>query len=414
MATTSSELVGAASLEYTRQPASTPRRGRRPARILGWLGIALVCCVVLELACRVEDWVMYRMPLWSRYTSLDQLVVRDAAGMHGRPNAQYEKWSMNALGMRGPEAPVTSPPGTHRIIAAGASETFGLRESVGKEYPRQLEDSLNARVAKGECRLPASGRFEVLNAAFAGMGLPTIEQDVRTRLARLRPEFILIYPSPASYLDESPPKPASPDSQYRIAELPLSGAFYPRSIARLREQLKQVVPEFLASRLRAWQTRSHIAGHAPGWRFESIPAERLSQYDADLRKLIGTVRSVGAIPIVATHGNEFMDRASIDRNMLVAWEKFYPRATAATIVAMDSAARVVTQRVAGDSSAIVVDAAKTLAAAPLAAFADFVHFTNLGAGIMAGTLSDGVLAAARAAGVCSGGSSAGNATGGAD
>jgi hypothetical protein len=382
--------------------------------MLGWLGIAVVFASALELACRVEDWVMYRMPLWSRYTSLDELVVRDAAGMHGRPNAQYEKWVMNALGMRGPETPVTSPPGTHRIIAVGASETFGLRESVGKEYPRQLEDSLNARVARGECTLPASGRFEVLNAAFAGMGLPTIEQDVRTRLARLRPEFILIYPSPASYLDESPPKPAAPDSQYRDQALPRSGALHPRSIARLREQLKQVIPEFIASRLRAWQTRSLIAGHPPEWRFESIPAERLSQYESDLRKLIGTVRSVGAIPIVATHGNEFMDRASIDRNMLIAWEKFYPRATAATIVAMDSAARVVTQRVAGDSSVIVVDAARTLAAAPVTAFADFVHFTNLGSAIMAGALSDGVLDAARISGVCSGGGPAGNVTRGSD
>ncbi len=399
MAATSSELLVESSPRLSPSRGEPPR-ARAPRLALGWLGIVFVMAVVLELTCRIEDWVMYRMPLLSRFSSLDQLVVRDAAGMHGRPNAQYEKWVMNALGMRGPSAGVAPPVGTHRIITVGASETFGLYESPGREYPRQLQDSLNAMLARGECSAPPGTRFEVLNGAFAGMGLPTIAQDVRNRLARLKPEFIVIYPSPASYLDDIAPHAAAPDSSNQAMEPPLRRAFYPRALGRVREQLKQALPEFVKARLRVWQARRAIAGYPPGWRFETVPADRLAQYDSDLRAVVGSVRAIGARPVLATHGNEFMGRASIDRDMFMSWEKFYPRATSHTLVAMDSAARDITRRVGADSSAVVVDAAATLSAAPVSAFADFVHFTDFGAALMAGSLSGGILSAARAAQVC--------------
>jgi hypothetical protein len=359
---------------------------------LGWLVIAVVVAIVVELTCRVEDWVMYRMPLASPYRSLDDLVIRDAQGMHGRPNAQFEKWTMNGLGMRGPAASVTPPPGTVRVVTVGASETFGLRESIGKEYPRQLEDSLNT--AAGACGGSSPRRFEVLNAAFAGMSLPTIEQDVRLRLAHFTPAIVVVYPTPAGYLDEQIPAPAKPDSTGSASLPPSAGqALYPRSVGRLREQIKQVVPEFMRTALRERQTRAMIASHPAGWRFDSVPAERLARYDADLRTLIGSIRRIGATPVLVTHANEFRGRQDADREMLVAWEKFYPRAAGRTIIAMDSVARDVTLRVGADSSLVTVDAATTLAAAPLSSFADFVHFTDSGAAIMANAIREGVLAA---------------------
>ena len=393
MATTSAPLTTNLSPDGTdvrrAEPARSPAVG-----FGGWLLIALVFAFTVDLACRVEDWVMYRMPIASRYRSLDDLVVRDAKGMHGRPNARFEKWLMNDLGMRGPSTTMTPAPGTLRVITVGASETFGLRESPNKEYPRQLEDSLNARLGGSSCSRSQVNRFEVLNAAFAGMGLPTIEQDVRNRLASLGARVVVIYPSPASYLDEESPAAARPDSSGRAAQAPpLRRALYPRALARMREQLKQVLPEAIKTPLRARQTRAMVAAHPPGWRFDGVPGERLAQYDADLRKLIGTIRRVGATPVLVTHANEFVGRPSADEPMLVAWEKFYPRATGPTIIAVDSAARAFTLRAGADSGVVTVDAARTFAGEPLSAFADFVHFTDFGASVMAGVVRDGVLGA---------------------
>ena len=218
--------------------AAPARRSSRTSAAIQWILLFVVFSVALELTCRVEDWVTYRMPMMSAYSTLNDLVIRDADGMHARPNAQFEKWSLNSLGMRAPETPLVPPPGTIRVFTVGASETFGLRESPGREYPRQLEDSLNARVARDECVSDAAIHFQVLNAAFAGMGLPTIDQDIRNRLRRMHPHLVFAYPSPAQYLEDEPPVATPPDSTARaVRQTPLR-ALRPRTIERTREQLK--------------------------------------------------------------------------------------------------------------------------------------------------------------------------------
>jgi hypothetical protein len=363
----------------------------RIAAVLGWVGVTIVFAIVLELACRVEDWVLYRAPIVSRYTQLNDLIVRDADGMHGRPNARYMKWEMNALGTRGPEASVKPAAGTIRIVTVGASETFGLRESPGKEYPRQLEDSLNARAARTVCASGKPAKYEVLNAGFAGMSLPTIRQDLRTRIRRLQPAMILVYPTPVQYLEEAIPYPAKPDSSGRDVGPPASHALHPRVVDRMREQIKQVLPEWVKTRLRARETRALLQSRPADWRFAGVPTDRLQDFDSDLRQTIGTIREIGAVPVLATHGNIFMGRGEPDHDMLIAWEKFYPRATGATIVAFDSTARHTTLKIGADSGVTTIDAATRLAKAPVSEFGDFVHFTDSGAADMADIISAAIL-----------------------
>jgi hypothetical protein len=368
--------------------------------MLTWVPVFLVFVITMELACRIEDWVMYRTPLLSRYTAITDLVVRDADGMHGRPNARFQKWIMNGLGLRGPSASPTPAPGSVRVITVGASETFGLRESPAREYPRQLEDSLNARGRRLGCAGPSAPRFEVLNAGFAGMALPTIDQDIRLRLHRYQPAIIVVYPTPAQYLDDEMPFAAMPDSTGRGAAQPLLKPLYPRVAGRIRDQIKQTLPEVVKTRMRQYQTRAMLSSHPSDWRWASLPTDRLARYERDLRRLIGTIRAEGATPVLATHGNMFMNRTKVDSFALISWEKFYPRATGGTIVAFDSAARELTLRVGADSSVRTVDAAARLSAAPLDVFGDFVHFTDMGASLMADAVRPGVLAAAADRGLC--------------
>ena len=390
--------------QYHQQPLTeTPPTAPRPSmlrRWSSWAMLGLAFCLTLELACRVEDWVMYRMPLLSRFSTLNDLVVHDSTGWHGRPNAQFEKWRMNSFGIRGPETALQAAPGTFRVMTVGASETFGLRETENHEYPRQLEDSLNVVLARGQCPNAPMRRFEVLNAAFAGMGLPTIDQDLRNRLWRLHPAIIVVYANPEAYLDDDRPVAAPPDTSTQAAHrnaghnLPLSRGLMPRAVGRVREQLKQATPGFIRTFLRVRQTRAMLAQHPKGWRFDSIPADRIAAYEADLRVALGTIRQVGAMPLLVTHGNEFMGRRDPDKEMLIAWEKFYPRATAPVIVAFDSLAREVTLRVGADSGVTTIDAARVLSAAPVSIFADFVHFTDAGSAVMADVIRPGVLHAA--------------------
>jgi hypothetical protein len=371
-------------------------RGGKPARwsartVLAWASVFAVSLLVLEVTCRIEDWVAYRSPLISSFTSLDDLVIRDADGMHGRPRARYQKWIMNAYGMRGPDISPTPAPGVVRIVTVGASETFGLMESENKEFPRQLEDSLAAR-APSTCSARAT-RFEVVNAAFAGMSLPTIQQDLANRVRRLEPAIVLVYAAPAQYLEERAPVSARPDSSPSAGELPQWAGLKPRVLARGRNQVKLLLPEWIKTLMRASQTRSAVNAHEAGWRFTTLPAERLQQFEADLRRLLGTIHEIGARAVLVTHANVFLGSRERDGALMTSWEKFYPRASGDILVAFDSAAREITLKVGRDSAVTTVDAARYLEGGGPEVFGDFVHFTDLGAGRMAHLLADSVSSA---------------------
>ena len=143
---------------------------------------------------------------------------------------------------------------------------------------------------------------------------------------------------------------------------------------------------------------SLVAGHDAGWKFESLPDERLDAYASDLGAFIQATRRIGTIPVLATHASKFPPNAARDPAAMQSWERFYPRATGNVIVSFDSAARVRTLAVARDSNVAVIDLQRVLADSVPLLFADHVHFTNRGAARVAGALARGVIEALRRTG----------------
>jgi hypothetical protein len=271
-------------------------------------------------------------------------------------------------------------------------------ESPGKEYPRQLEDSLNARIARNRCPAISPRRVEVLNAAFAGMSLPTIEQDLRLRLFRLHPDVVVVYPAPVGYLEDPVPRAAHPDSTHAYRPFPVSRVFHLRLLDRARSQVKQTAPERLLTLVRRVQTERAVQSQRMGWQFSQIPPDRLQLFEGDLIRLVTTVRKLGAKPVLVTHANAFVGRPTVNETLLQAWEKFYPRAKGPIIIAFDSAASLATMRVATDYGLTLVDAAHRLSGEPSSDFGDFVHFTDSGAAAMADVLADSLCSEGHASG----------------
>ncbi|MEO8450620.1 MAG: hypothetical protein ABI647_12550 [Gemmatimonadota bacterium] len=348
--------------------------------------LALTVLFGVELATRLEDWVRFGDSFLSRYSSQGDLAVRAPDGAHGRRNAQFEKWTMNNLGFRGPPADSAKAPGGIRVILSGASEAFGLYESPGGELARQLEDSLRERRSGAGCPI------EVWNAAFAGMSLPTIAQDIRLRLRRFDPDLIVLYPTPAFYLDHSIPFATTPDSTVRGDETPsLALALLPRSWERLRAEGKELVPKFFATWLREWRVQHAEQTRGEGWRYYKLPPDRVDLFEVQVRDVVAAVREIGAQVILATHGNAFGFGTGrpVDPALLIAWERFHPRATSDVLIAFDSAARARVYRIAGDSLP-VSDAALRLAQSPQVPFQDYAHFNDHGAAVAAGAIAETV------------------------
>src|SRR5688572_1420612 len=285
--------------------------------------LAALFGLVFELTCRVEDLIRYGTPMFSPFTSQSDLIVRDANGARGRPNARFQKWVLNAVGTRGPEIDRRKPAGTLRVVTAGASETFGLYESSDREYPRQLEDSLRASVAGSSCR-DIFRNVEVVNTALPGMSLPTVVLDLQHRIATLAPDYVVYYPTPPQYLNDRAPD-STPAAAATSSEPARARALYPRSVARLRNQAKTILPDFVQTALRRREVTKVIKDRPAGWRFSRVPAERLELFDRDLRRVVGAIRVTGASPVLATNTNAFLGSQPASSATLYAWERFYPR-----------------------------------------------------------------------------------------
>ena len=342
------------------------------------LALLLLVLVAVEVATRFDDWARFDMPFTSSRQSIAELIITDSVGTHARANSQFRQFRINALGFRGEEIPSTLLHRGRLIVVSGASESFGLYESRGKEWPRQLEDSLRASCGPD---------IAVANAAFAGMTLPTVEQDIRLRLALLYPALIVYYPTPMQYLEKELPV-ATPPSASAAAD---AKGVRARAIPRFRDAIKRLTPVTVLDLLRQRDINaSRAALNTRG--LDHVPTARLDAYERSLRRLVGAIRAVGARPGLAIHQNRFSHHQSGAQDVwLRAWERYHPMYTGEAILEFDRMSAERTRVVARDSSVILVDASAAVRDVVPPPFADYAHFDDRGAAIMAGTTARAVV-----------------------
>ena len=328
------------------------------------LGLASV-----ELTVRVDDWSRFGVPIYRREASIEDLLIRDASGWHTRPGSMFLQFRVNSHGYRGADVPDSVLRTRPLVIATGASETFGLYEAAGHEWPQQLADSLGSRCGDGP--------MTVLNAAFVGMTLPTVVQDLRARLLLLHPKVIIYYPTPSQYLFRTVPR-AGVVGGAPFEEL---SPWRPRALARVRDAVKRIIPQVLLEyQRRASTARLRASGDPP---FASVPVDRLDSMESQLRVLVGEVRKGRSEPVLVVHQNRFADTSAVvERRWLHALEGQVPKATGEVFMRFEHDAGVREARVAADSGVTLVDPAMTARADRASLFADFAHFTDRGSAVM--------------------------------
>jgi hypothetical protein len=342
--------------------------------------LCLLFVATLEVCTRVEAWWRWGAPFWGAYSS-EILLVTDEVGTRNRPGARFEKWVVNGAGFRGPEVSVEKAPGVVRVGVAGASEVFGLYESPEKDLTAQL----GARLAQA-----APGRFEVVNLASAGMSPPRIRELFERWAGRFAFDVVVVYPTPAFYLDVEPPErtlgparvPRGPDAR--------------RFSLRLPDKLWRALRERLPAALQAWLKRVEIErarrAHSPEWVWRVPPRDRVELFAADMRELVSAIRQAGARPILATHAHRFtLPLRGAESHQMDGWVRFYPRATAECLIDMERQANSVLLEIGRDQGIGVADVQEAVGKDPRH-YADFSHFTDEGAGRAAQALARAILA----------------------
>ncbi len=348
-----------------------PRWIARAKEAAFWTAVAGTLVLAAEATARIDDRVRRGVPLLAVPDAARDLVLRDSLGPRGRPNGRYEKWRLNRFGFRSPDMTLLPAPGCTRVAVLGASETLGWYESDDKEYASQLRDSLSR-----------NGCFEVVNAAVAGIPLPGITHLWNNWVARFQPSVVLVYPTPAFYLWDKPPTyPGRPRAATDDAPW-----WTPRLLQRAHDVLHY--PAFIQRRRVARMIASAVAGHDSTWLFRDVPADRLHQYVTDLDSLVTAIRAAGATPVLLTHATRFtVPPDPADADLLNSWRQFLPRATTHAILAFEEATAQATRELAARRGVLVVDVARAMSG-HREWFGDFAHFTDQGAGVMAGVIAD--------------------------
>lgn len=137
----------------------------------------------MEAAARIDDYYRFGANMLWPY-NYEIMFDSDEFGRKGRPYARYEKWKLNNLGFRGPDV-LLDKKDKIRIVTMGASETFGLYEKEGKEWPRQLETLLKEELK--------DRGVEVINVALAGLILSSQIPYFEHRVLKLHPDLIVLY-----------------------------------------------------------------------------------------------------------------------------------------------------------------------------------------------------------------------------
>lgn len=329
-------------------------------RFLTW---PLLAVAALEVCARVDDRVTYGADLWRNY-DLNSIWIHDQLGQRGRPHGQYLKWKLNSGGFRSPEP----DPARWHIGVTGASESFGVFESAGQEWPRQLERLLNARGGE-PC-------FAVDNLAWPGLLVSTTRRHLPAMLAYAKPRVMVIYPSPTSYLFRD----SAPEEQ-KTVERPPPENFQLRIVPRIETVAKRVIPESAQNWIRARQVRAGEASQKEI--FDRVPERVITLYTQDLTLLVNDLRAAGVEPVLVTHATLFGRKVQDDvRPWLTTWRRFFPMLREDGFLDLENRANEAMRRVAAERRVALVDVAAQMPAGRQY-FADFVHFTDQGATEMA-------------------------------
>lgn len=343
-------------------------------RIVGAAWLLLVAISTLEVAARIDDWVHFDAPPLGNY-DFDRLFRLTDRGIRGVPNGRYLRWRLNSEGLNGPE--IRPDAGQARVVIYGASEAFGIYEDTGKEFPRVLEAELNAQTH--------GSPHEVVNAGIPGMRVGSGITFLRELHDRLRPNAVVIYPTPTHYIGVTRPYCGR---EPRILTQPETQLPDLRVFGKMKDQIKRSLPiatmTWLRSASIAWQMR----GKKPLSR--AAPAS-LKAFEVDLQCAVATVRSLGMVPILATHASRFGgSNSQDDAAWLTGWRQQYPEMREDGFIDLEMRANETIRKVAERNNVALVDAAAVLNG-HAEWFADHAHFNNEGAAKMAALLGPSVI-----------------------
>jgi len=346
----------------------------------------------MELCARIDDSLKYGAPFWGGYDS-DRLRGKDQGGFAcNLPNARFEKWQHNSLGFRGPDLTQEKKPGMARVVCLGSSESYGLYESPGKEWPAQLRALL------------PDAKYEIINASMVGLNLPSFDAYLKQHVFPLKPDLVVLVVNPlfyvtglerAAHAKKAPPLQPAQNRQKQAPSLKEKILSNSRIYPKLKQAAKQAVTGNFPDTFKKYETESaqrkileieHAAlkGRKP---LDAVPESYLESYRRDLERTVELIRSQNADVILTSYPALISrDNQSLYSGIFLDNRRFCIELSVMGIADTFDRFNRVTAEVSKEKGTLFVDAHRLL---PKSTdyFGDNVHYTDKGASCFAENVS---------------------------
>ncbi len=330
------------------------------------------------------------------------LVKKDCNGIrHNTPNVRIGKWEINSLGFRGKEVHLEKQEGGIRIVCIGGSETFGIFETKGKEWPFQLGETLRDR-------LPA---VEVINASVIGLPTRKRKEYVERYVLPSAPDIMIIFhqrflePTRFSEYVKDPMKKVRHGSMTDKVNL---STFRPEGEGLLAEWVKRIkqyrrilrktversFPKWLSSRLNLWRLHRrvrekegrHLHHEKP---LHELPENIIAEYARDLTSFVQFLRGKHIVPVLSTFPTLItpLNKTPHEKLLLESRLVLSVELSADGYIGAFQKINQVIKRVAEKESLLFIDNDKRIPKT-LQYFVDNIHYTDQGAELIARNIHD--------------------------
>lgn len=367
------------------------------------IGVYITLCslflVTIEICSRIDDKIKYSAPFLSNY-SHNMLTSRDSDGVrYNVPNARFEKWKNNSIGFRGNEIQLNKKEGVIRVACMGTSESYGLYENEGNEWPEKLNQHLNSYK-----------NIEVINTSVVGLRLRMLKQYLQNYVFRVNPDIIIIFINPYSVargferkhkiqanknnLDSNRTSKSLPTIEKKITlSTVVSNA---RCLPKIKQSIKKIVPTKLLRKYQLLDTlkqleqieTERLKGKTP---LDDISESHLVEFENQLHEIVDFVKMYNVSPILCTYPS-LISKESIQKypEIILDYRKFFVEFSTIGLLNISNRYNKIVELYAEKNQIEFIDLNKILNN-DIEYFADNVHYTNLGATLIAETISEHII-----------------------
>jgi hypothetical protein len=351
-------------------------------KIVSALAAAGIFFTTIELCARIDDVLRYGAPFTGKY---DASILRetDREGIrHNVPGAAFEKWKINNNGFRGKDIAIEKPNGIKRIICMGTSETFGLYEEENYEWPAQLAKLLEE-----------DGHFEVINASVVGMGLEHYRAYIERYVLKFRPDFMILVINPYFYFGSAYREGQNPNRAVGLNQelgQPIKNKNYDfqfRVITKIKNSIKRILPGQILRNYQIYNMEKEVQISRNKLKIstlvDDVDEKILLEFWRNTEKIVDFIESNGIKVLLCSYPaliNE--SNKNLYPEIFFDGMRFNPELSLKGMICVLGRFNSAIQALSESRNIYFVDNYKKLPQA-IENFGDNVHYTNLGAEIIA-------------------------------